>query len=137
LPTWAVVEHQVAAAGQGNALPRELAHLLRDAGASVVLFEVPSVDAGVAELAAARSALSDAGLKAGVLLAASANAVRGFDDDVSALDHWVSRAVELALSGARVVGGGAGTTEAHTRALVSALNDLHPSLPPPERHGAC
>jgi len=128
-PTWAVIEHDPNP-GAGSALSRNLARELRDAGATVVLFEVPSVEVGLAELVAARSALADVGLKAGVLLAASESSVRGFEDEGSDPDAWAARALDLADAGARVIGGGAGTTEAHTRTLAAALGVLHPSLPP-------
>jgi 5-methyltetrahydrofolate--homocysteine methyltransferase len=101
------------------------------------LFEMPSVDSALAELSAARSVLADTGLKAGVLLAASADALRSFDEAASNLDAWVVRALELAGAGARVIGGGAGTTEAHTRTLTKALGVLHPSLPPGQSREAC
>jgi hypothetical protein len=136
VPTWAVIEHDREVAA-GSALPRDLAQQLRDGGASVVLFEMPSVDSALAELVAARPALADAGLKAGVLLAASAVALRGFDEEPSDLDAWAARALELAGAGARVIGGGAGTTEAHTRTLTKALGVLHPSLPPDQPRKAC
>ena len=136
VPTWAVIEHDRDVAA-GSALPRDLAQQLRDRGASLVLFGMPSVVSALEELSAARAALADAGLKAGVLLAASADALRGFDEESSDLDAWVARALELAAAGARVIGGGAGTTEAHTRTLTTALGLLHPSLPPGQPRKAC
>jgi 5-methyltetrahydrofolate--homocysteine methyltransferase len=136
VPTWAVIEHDPESETQGD-LPRELAQQLRSAGASVILFEVPSVDVGLNQLSRSRAALTEAGLKAGVLLAASSTAVRGFQDEASEPLAWVARALELTSAGARLIGGGAGTTEAHTRALASALGMLHPSLPPGRASGAC
>lgn len=132
VPTWAVVEYDAEHAS-GAMLPGHLAQQLCDAGASLVLFEVPSVAVGLAELAAASGTLTSFGLKAGVLLAASANAVRGFGDDSSDPRVWVERALDLTKAGARVIGGGAGTTEAHTRALATALGVLHPSSFPRSR----
>jgi hypothetical protein len=44
-------------------------------------------------------------------------------------EHWAERALDLSVGGARVIGSGAGTTEAHTRALALALGSLHPSMP--------
>jgi 5-methyltetrahydrofolate--homocysteine methyltransferase len=136
LPTWAVIEHDPEAEAEGD-LPHSLAQQLRSAGASVVLFEVSSVDVGLNQLSRAQAALAEAGLKAGVLLAASANAVRGFQDEASEPAAWVARALELTSAGARLIGGGAGTTEAHTRALANALGMLHPSLPPGRESGVC
>ena len=135
VPTWAVVEHDPGA--EGSSVAGDLAAELATAGASVVLYEVPSVEVGLAELAKGRVALAAAGLKAGVLLAASANSVRGFAEHSADLAGWVERALELAEAGARVIGGGAGTTESHTRTLSAALGALHPSSPPARLGGAC
>jgi 5-methyltetrahydrofolate--homocysteine methyltransferase len=125
--TWAVLEHDPE---QPVGLPLGLARELRGAGAALVLFEVPSVEVGLFELRASLHSLSEAGLEAGVLLAASADAVRGFEDESSEPAAWVERAIDLTNAGARVIGGGAGTTEAHTRTLATALGLLHPTAPP-------
>ncbi len=126
LITWAVLERTLTGPGATDA---ELFHALSDAGASAVLFEVSSVVHGLAELEAARDALEALGLSAGVLLAASETALPGFPDEAGSPDTWADHALDLDLAGARVIGGGAGTTEAHLRALASALGSLHPSLP--------
>lgn len=130
LPTWAVLE-----CSRGSELESaplfEVFESLRDAGTSAVLLEVPSVQVGLTELERARPALDAMGLVAGVLLAASDNAVRGFADPTSEPEQWAERAIDLSLAGARVLGGGAGTTESHTRALALALGALHPSVPAP------
>jgi 5-methyltetrahydrofolate--homocysteine methyltransferase len=129
LPTWAVLEYtanEVLTSG-GNAM--ELAEALAEAGASVVLFEVAEVDLGLAYLERFRGAFEVHGIVPGVLLAGSASSVRGFNDELPDPEHWVERAVDLSLGGARAIGGGAGTTEAHTRRLAEALGSLHPSLP--------
>lgn len=135
LPTWAVVEH--GAEVPAGCFPQELAESLRTAGASVVLFEVPSVQAGLGALERGRSTLNGVGVAAGVLLAASARAVRGFCDDGAEPHAWAEGALALVSAGARVLGGGAGTTERHTRALASVLGALHPSLPPSLPREAC
>jgi methionine synthase I (cobalamin-dependent) len=129
LPTWAVVE--CGPAGDSSTLtnPHELVEALAEAGASVLLFEVPHIEVGLRELTRFKNALETHGVFPGVLLAASESAVRGFDDPLSDPEHWVERALDLSLGGARVIGGGAGTTEAHTRALALALGSLHPSVP--------
>ena len=94
-----------------------------------MLFEVPQIEIGLRQLERFKNALEQHGMFPGVLLAASENAVRGFDDALSDPEHWVERALDLSIGGARVIGGGAGTTEAHTRALALALGSLHPSVP--------
>jgi methionine synthase I (cobalamin-dependent) len=130
LPTWAVLEYtsRDELTSNGNAV--DLVAALADAGASVVLFEVASVDLGLAYLERFRDGFAQHGLAPGVLLAASEASVRGFHDESSQPERWVERALDLSVGGARAIGGGAGTTEAHTRCLAQALGALHPSLPP-------
>jgi len=129
LPTWAVLEYASGdeLTSNGNAI--DLMEALAEAGASVVLFEVANVDLGLAYLARFRPAFELHGIAPGVLLAGSDTSVRGFHDETSDPERWVERAVDLSLGGARAVGGGAGTTEAHTHALAEAMGSLHPSLP--------
>ena len=129
LPTWAVLEYASSdeLTSGGNAV--DLAEALAEAGASVVLFEVGTVDLGLAYLERFRTAFELHGIAPGVLLAGSETSVRGFNDDASEQERWVERAVDLSVGGARAIGGGAGTTEAHTRRLAEALGSLHPSLP--------
>jgi methionine synthase I (cobalamin-dependent) len=129
LPTWAVVECGLAGDSVIEGNPHELVEALAEAGASTLLFEVPHIEVGLRQLERFRSALEAHQVFPGVLLAASESAVRGFDDPLSDPEHWVERALDLSLGGARVIGGGAGTTEAHTRALALALGSLHPSVP--------
>jgi 5-methyltetrahydrofolate--homocysteine methyltransferase len=124
LLTWAVVETRDAEL----ALDRELFESLREAGASVVLFELASVARGLAELERTKDALEDAGLAPGVLLAASETALPGFADAALDPETWTDHALDLDFAGARVIGGGAGTTEAHLHALAGALGSLHPSI---------
>lgn len=130
LPTWAVIECGPTGDSVVEGDPQALIEALADAGASALLFEVPQIEVGLRQLAHFRPALEAHGVFPGVLLAASENAVRGFDDPLSDPEHWVARALDLSGYGARVIGGGAGTTEAHTRALALALGSLHPSVPP-------
>jgi methionine synthase I (cobalamin-dependent) len=129
LPTWAVLEYgsheELTSSGNASTLVQALA----DAGAAVVLFEVSLVDLGLAYLERFRAAFELHGIIPGVLLAASETSLRGFNDEGSDPERWVERAVDLSVGGARVIGGGAGTTEAHTRCLARALGSLHPSIP--------
>jgi S-methylmethionine-dependent homocysteine/selenocysteine methylase len=129
LPTWAVLEYtsRDELTSNGNAV--DLVAALADAGASVVLFEVAKVDLGLAYIERFREAFTQHGIAPGVLLAAGETSVRGFNDESSQPEHWVERALDLSLGGARAIGGGAGTTEAHTRCLAQALGALHPSIP--------
>ncbi len=129
LPTWAVIEcssNDELTTG-GNAV--DLAEALAGAGASVVLFEVAHVNLGLAYLERFRAAFELHGIAPGILLAGSETSLRGFNDETSDPEHWVERARDLSLGGARAIGGGAGTTEAHTHCLALAMGSLHPSLP--------
>jgi len=124
LTTWAVVETH----DPDFVIDAELVESLHQAGASAVLFELATVARGLAELSRARDTLESRGLAPGVLLAASEAAVPGFSDRSLAPETWADHALDLDLAGARVIGGGAGTTEEHLRALAVALGSLHPSV---------
>jgi methionine synthase I (cobalamin-dependent) len=138
LPTWAIVE---CSPGEASLVEQEMQSLfleLRQAGATAVLLEMPSVESGIRQMSSARQAMDSASRGSsgpalngalGVLLASSGESVRGFPDPNRDPERWVSRALDLEASGCRVIGGGAGTTEAHTAALARALGALHPSIP--------
>jgi len=129
LPTWAVIEYPSQDVLNTYGPVGALIEGLQQAGASAVIFEVPDIDLGIELLERAKAAISAEGLCAGVLLAASAQSVRGFPDEYSVPISWAERALDLDLHGARIIGGGAGTTLAHTSALANALGIVHPSLP--------
>jgi len=121
--TWAVVDAHMATDSE----LRSLALSLGDAGAEAVLLEVHSVEEGLRRLQVLDGL--GPGVVPGTLLSAAPDALRGFPSPL--LSSWVDRAVELTTSGARIVGGGAGTTEDHTRALASRLGMIHPSVAAP------
>ena len=129
LPTWAVIECLPNGEFITGGAVGPLIEALQEAGASVVLFEVASIDAGLQLLERARGIVSAEGMVAGVLLAASSLSVRGFPDESTEPEIWARRGLELDANGARVIGGGAGTTEAHTAAMATVLKETHPSLP--------
>ena len=129
LPTWAVIECRSSAELKALGPVAPLIEGLQGAGATVVIFEVPEVDLGIEMLERSQASVSSEGLFPGVLLAASAESVRGFPDDECAPAHWAERALDLDVHGARIIVGGAGTTEAHSAALAHALGFVHPSLP--------
>jgi 5-methyltetrahydrofolate--homocysteine methyltransferase len=122
IPCWGVVETSLCPLEDTT----DLALSLADAGAEAILFEVDSVDEGLRRLDALDRASTN--IVPGTLLAAAPDALRGFPSPL--FSSWVDRVVELTEAGARVVGGGAGTTEDHTRALAARLGILHPSLAP-------
>lgn len=129
LPVWAVVE--VAASGDLEEFGAfdELLAALAEAGAGAVLFEVSDNRAGSSHVKRFCDIEVAQEMSVGVLLAASPSSVRGFADPSSDPKEWVAPAVEITASGARIIGGGAGTSEAHTEALAIALGMLHPSMP--------
>ena len=137
LPTWALIEvHAADDLGSGEALG-QLIRSLEDAGAQAVLFETPSITTGIELLGRARDAAPRSvppveGMPEavfGVLVAGGASSVRGFPDEGVDPDKWAAGMMDLDTSGARIIGGGAGTTEAHTAALAKALRSIHPSIP--------
>lgn len=145
LPTWAIVECLPAEAALARHELQALFGELRQAGASAILLEVPSVEKGIRQMASMRSATASAVGGAsgpgasgslGVLLASGGESVRGFPDPTRDPERWVTRALDLEACGYRVIGGGAGTTEAHTAALARALGALHPSVPVPSQEAA-
>jgi 5-methyltetrahydrofolate--homocysteine methyltransferase len=129
LPTWAVIECLPNGEFITGGAVGPLIEALQEAGASAVLFEVASIDSGIELLAHARGIVNAEGMVPGVLLAAGTLSVRGFPDSSSEPEQWAQRTLELDIQGARVIGGGAGTTEGHTAALASALKEIHPSMP--------
>lgn len=134
LPTWAVVECLPSGELATGGDLATLAAALTQVGASALLVEVSSIEAALARLAELKAAIEMAGsasgqLAPGVLLASSASSVRGFPDDQSDPQRWVQGALDVEGRGCRVMGGGAGTTEAHTAALARALGALHPTMP--------
>jgi len=120
--TWAVLDDHLCESDLQGTL-----HGLRAAGAEAIIFEVRSVDEGLKKLA--QVAEMESQLVLGTFLSAAPDALRGYPS--SLFSSWVDRVVELIEAGARIVGGGAGTTEAHTRALVARLGTSHPSMVPP------
>lgn len=127
LPTLAVVESDEHGELCFGGSVGDLIEGLSDAGACAVLFEVPSARQAVGLLDRARSYTATRSAVPGVLLSGSRNSVRGYADPESDPRYWVDGALELSQAGARLLGGGAGTTESHTQALAIALGELHPS----------
>ena len=129
LPTWAVLEALGDSRASSEGAPEELWAGLIEAGVGVVLFEVTQIQAAVVSIERALAFGLEPRPALGVLLAGSPHSLLGFPDDDGDPASWVKAAADLGDCGARVIGGGAGTTEAHTEALAIALGELHPSLP--------
>jgi 5-methyltetrahydrofolate--homocysteine methyltransferase len=115
LPTWALIElDQAEQTPDGEAI-EDCVGAAVDSGADVLLLEVPSAD--VATAAIKRVAATASAGKIGVLLRAGAEGA----DQSASIDSWVKAAKALVGEGARVIGGGLGTTVAHVEALSKAL----------------
>jgi 5-methyltetrahydrofolate--homocysteine methyltransferase len=128
LPTFAVVECLASGELVTGGPVTQLVEPLEEAGACVILLEVASVAHGIEHLNDMRVTGHERSVP-GVLLASGESSVRGFPDAESKPELWARNALQLDMAGARVIGGGAGTTEAHTAALAKALGGLHPSMP--------
>jgi methionine synthase I (cobalamin-dependent) len=130
LPTWAVVECLPSGELITGGSVAELVEPLEAAGATVIMFEVASIAHGVDALRDAKAAGVGTAVF-GVQLASSDASVRGFPDAEARPAAWAKGALALDAARARVIGGGAGTTEAHTAALATELGALHPTMPAP------
>lgn len=112
VPTWALIEAGSADRGASGEPLEGLAAEALDAGAELVLLDVPNVEVGVGALKRVESVRL--GVRAGVLLGASSS-------DPADIEAWAQGAKALADAGARAIGGGAGTTPEHVTALANAL----------------
>ena len=123
VPCWAVIDEEMTS----SASLAELAQSCEEAGAEALLLEVDAVDRGLQYLTELEPYSGE--IVKGALLNAGSGSLRGFPEPFT--PAWVERAVELTDLGARIIGGGAGTTNDHTCALAARLGGLHPSLLPP------
>lgn len=121
LPTWAVLElGENGATADGESI-EDAARAAVDAGAEVVLLEVPTLACAPALLERARRVVP--GVAVGV--APGAPEVDGAAADPAAetaIEAWAHGAQRLGESGARVLGGGPGTTARHLAALAALLH---------------
>jgi 5-methyltetrahydrofolate--homocysteine methyltransferase len=118
LPTWALVEVVDGRIIDGEDLA-ECAKNAVDSGAQVILFDAVSEHEAVDAIDAVGGVLGEA--KPGVVLA----------DRNGDPDAWAEAAKRLALGGAHVLGGGAGTTTEHIAALARSLHGpRHSSMRP-------
>jgi 5-methyltetrahydrofolate--homocysteine methyltransferase len=112
VPTWAHIEASSADRGASGEPLETLAAEALDAGAEIVLIEVPNVEVGVGALR--RVEAVRLGVRAGVLLGSTST-------DPASIEAWAQGARALSDAGARAIGGGAGTTPEHVAALANAL----------------
>ena len=121
LPTWALLELDEAHETPDGEALEGCAAAAMEAGAQVLLLEVPRVE--VALEALKRVVATCPGAKVGVLLGAGAGAEGG--GERSSIEVWVSAAKSILSEGARVLGGGPGTTARYVAALSRALHEGH------------
>jgi S-methylmethionine-dependent homocysteine/selenocysteine methylase len=107
LPTWAVVEADEEGTVLENEDPGKIAPLLEAAGASALLFEVPSAEIGARLVAR----LGEWPIPVGLLVDASVG------DAAQQHQRWIDNLGARFPPQARILGGGHGCTEAHTQAL--------------------
>lgn len=122
LPTWAVLDLSENGTTADGERIEEAARAAADAGALVVLMEVPGIACASALLERARRAVPNIaiGVSPGID-AVAAEAAGVLAHDAVAIDAWAQGAKVLIDEGARIIGGGAGTTARHLAALATLL----------------
>lgn len=119
LPTWALLELSAGRTSDGEDLA-DCAKNAVDSGAQVILFEAISENEAADAIDSVSGVLGEA--KPGVVLC----------DRQGSPEAWAEAAKRLALGGAHVIGGGAGTTTEHIAALARSLHGPRPSSMRPE-----
>ena len=122
LPTWAVLDLSENGTTADGERIEEAARAAADAGALVVLMEIPGIACGSALLDRARRAVPNMpiGVSPGIE-AGSAEADGALAHDPAAIAAWARGAKVLIDEGARIIGGGTGTTARHLAALAALL----------------
>lgn len=113
LPTWAVLETKDGEHLVDGDSVEDAVRSAGESGANAVLFDVPTEAAGQAALGLA----TRLGVRAGVFLAASPEARHGVPAVGALTDGWVAACRQLVDAGARIIGGGAGSTLSHLSGL--------------------
>lgn len=123
LPTWAVIELSESGATSDGETIEDAAHAAAEAGAQVVLMEVPGLACAPALLERARRAVPGLaiGVAPGVGVASTEEAGVVVHDPAAEANAWALGAKQLIDAGARIIGGGPGTTARHLSALSALL----------------
>jgi methionine synthase I (cobalamin-dependent) len=121
LATWSLVELDGSGRTPDGESFEEVARAAFDSGADAVLFEVATVDLGLNVLRRLEGISHDP--QVGLLLGAHPAEAGAPDRSPSAesVDGWAESAMRLIDAGARMLGGGAGTTLMHVGALAKSL----------------
>jgi 5-methyltetrahydrofolate--homocysteine methyltransferase len=118
LATWALVELDAVGLTPDGERFEEAAQAALDGGADSLLFEVASAELGLTVLKRLESLCGD--IQIGLLLGATL-AEADAPERSERVDSWAVSAVRLTDAGARILGGGAGTTLGHLAALAKSL----------------
>lgn len=118
LSTWAVVEVDASIARRDGKPIEACVTEAINSGAEAVLLDVADADMGLRAIERATNAFDEG--RIGLVLAAPAPAPAATRREDSA-EAWAREAKRLVDAGARVIGGGAGTTPHHTTALAQLL----------------
>jgi len=128
LPTWSVIELDEQGFTWDGESFEDASRAAIDGGAQAVIAAVPKVETGLSLL----QRLIAAGLRAplGVELAAWRSAKT--EGEPMSPDAWVAAAKRLVDAGARIIGGGPGTTEQHVAAFARLFQkgEAQPLWPP-------
>ncbi len=120
LPTWAVLElSEIGNTADGERI-EEAARSAIEAGAQVVLMVVPGIACASGILERVRRVLPHiaVGVSPGAVIGDAGSPDR---EPAAELEAWAQGARRLIDAGARVIGGGAGTTSRHLAALAALL----------------
>jgi methionine synthase I (cobalamin-dependent) len=118
LATWALVELDAGGRTPDGEDFEEAAQAALDSGADTLIFEVASAELGLKVLERLASATGEAQI--GLLLGATLSETDA-PDRAETIDAWALSANRLIDAGARILGGGAGTTLGHLGALAKTL----------------
>jgi len=116
LPTWALLDIDDNGFTPEGESVENIAFAAVEAGAQLLLFEGPSADGGLALLERIYAAAP--GVPIGV---APSAATRSSGASLEQPDVWAASAKRLLDAGARVIGGGIGTTSRHMTALATIV----------------
>lgn len=123
LPTWAVLELSEAGNTADGERVEDATRSAVEAGAQVVLMVVPGITSAAAILERVRRAMphTAVGISPGVEVGDADVTSSPGGQPTAAIEAWAQGARRLIDAGARVVGGGTGTTSRHIAALAALL----------------
>jgi 5-methyltetrahydrofolate--homocysteine methyltransferase len=123
LATWALIELQGGLRTADGESVEDAARAALDGGADTLLFQVDAMELGVGVLGRLERVREDGQI--GFLLTepGAIGAPGHAEPPCASIDVWVASAMRLIDAGARVLGGGTGTTVGHVAALAKVLRE--------------